>query len=32
MPKTLLRKVLINSVKKDSGKLAARLGQEAHTR
>ncbi|MDQ0785508.1 carbon monoxide dehydrogenase subunit G [Streptomyces sp. B3I7] len=32
MPKTLLRKVLINSVKKDSGKLAARLGQEARTR
>jgi hypothetical protein len=24
--------VLVNSVKKDSGKLAARLGQEARTR
>jgi hypothetical protein len=32
MPRTLLRKVLVNSVKKDSGKLATRLGQEAHTR
>ncbi|KAA0929825.1 MULTISPECIES: SRPBCC family protein [Streptomyces] len=29
MPKSLLRKVLVNSVKKDSGKLAAQLGQGA---
>jgi hypothetical protein len=32
MPKSLLRKVLVNSVKKDSAKLAASLGQEARNR
>ncbi|MFG2375583.1 SRPBCC family protein [Streptomyces sp. NPDC048504] len=32
MPKSLLRKVLVNSVKKDSGKLAAQLGQGARNR
>ncbi|MER7773420.1 SRPBCC family protein [Streptomyces sp. NPDC096191] len=32
MPKSLLRKVLVSQVKKDSGKLAGRLAQTAHGR
>jgi ribosome-associated toxin RatA of RatAB toxin-antitoxin module len=32
MPKSLLKKVLINQVKKDSGKLAEQLTQAARTR
>ncbi|MEU2777162.1 SRPBCC family protein [Streptomyces sp. NPDC007162] len=32
MPKSLLRKVLVNSVKKDSAKLAEKLRQEAGSR